>query len=40
MIVIKNVVNQGMILMIKNTNGKLVFLNPDTDGVKNGETIN
>ena len=32
--------SQGMILMTTNTEGKLVFVNPDTDGVGNGETIN
>ncbi len=37
---LRGVESQGMILMTEDTNGKLVFLNPDTDGVKNGETIN
>ncbi|AWI25210.1 methionine--tRNA ligase [Flavobacterium pallidum] len=32
--------SQGMILMTNNAEGKLVFVNPDTDGVGNGETIN
>lgn len=31
--------SQGMILMTNNTEGKLVFVNPDVD-VSNGETIN
>jgi methionyl-tRNA synthetase len=26
--------------MTTNAEGKLVFVNPDTDGVANGETIN
>jgi methionyl-tRNA synthetase len=30
----------GMILMTTNAEGKLVFVNPDADGVGNGETIN
>jgi methionyl-tRNA synthetase len=29
-----------MILMTTNAEGKLVFVNPDVDGVSNGETIN
>jgi methionyl-tRNA synthetase len=29
-----------MILMTTNAEGKLVFVNPDADGVGNGETIN
>lgn len=37
---LRGVESQGMILMTEDINGKLVFLNPDTDGVKNGETIN
>ncbi|MDT7828565.1 methionine--tRNA ligase [Pricia sp. S334] len=32
--------SEGMILMTENANGKLVFMNPDEDGVENGETIN
>ena len=32
--------SEGMILMTTNTDGKLVFVNPDADGVANGETIN
>jgi methionyl-tRNA synthetase len=37
---LRGVDSQGMILMTTNTEGKLVFVNPDTDGVANGETIN
>ncbi|MFC4633613.1 methionine--tRNA ligase [Dokdonia ponticola] len=37
---LRGVESQGMILMTEDTDGKLVFLNPDTNGVKNGETIN
>ena len=37
---LRGVVSQGMILMTTNAEGKLVFVNPDTDGVANGETIN
>ncbi len=37
---LRGVESQGMILMTTNTEGKLVFVNPDTDGVANGETIN
>jgi methionyl-tRNA synthetase len=37
---LRGVESQGMILMSTNTEGKLVFVNPDTDGVANGETIN
>jgi methionyl-tRNA synthetase len=29
-----------MILMTNNAEGKLIFVNPDADGVANGETIN
>ena len=29
----------GMILMTEDTQGKLVFMNPDTAGVKNGGVI-
>ena len=38
--VLRGVESEGMILMTENTEGKLVFVNPDTDGVGNGETIN
>lgn len=31
--------SEGMILMTENAEGKLVFLNPDVDGVNNGESI-
>ena len=37
---LRGVDSEGMILMTENTDGKLVFVNPDTDGVGNGETIN
>lgn len=37
---LRGVESQGMILMTEDENGKLVFVNPDTDGVKNGATIN
>ena len=37
---LRGVESQGMILMTTNADGKLVFVNPDTDGVGNGETIN
>ena len=37
---LRGVESQGMILMTNNAEGKLVFLNPDADGVINGETIN
>ncbi len=37
---VRGVDRDGMILMTENTDGKLVFVNPDTDGVGNGETIN
>ncbi|MGQ3086263.1 methionine--tRNA ligase subunit beta, partial [Flavobacterium sp.] len=36
---LRGVESQGMILMTQNSEGKLVFLNPDTDGVGNGEVI-
>jgi methionyl-tRNA synthetase len=36
---LRGVESQGMILMTQNAEGKLVFVNPDTDGVGNGETI-
>lgn len=36
---LRGVESQGMILMTQNTEGKLVFVNPDTDGVGNGEVI-
>ncbi|MCZ4317758.1 methionine--tRNA ligase [Aequorivita viscosa] len=37
---LRGVESQGMILMTENADGKLVFMNPDTDGVENGATIN
>ena len=37
---LRGVDSQGMILMTNNAEGKLVFVNPDADGVGNGETIN
>jgi methionyl-tRNA synthetase len=37
---LRGVESQGMILMTQNGDGKLVFVNPDTDGVDNGATIN
>ncbi|WP_281324475.1 methionine--tRNA ligase [Flavobacterium sp. IMCC34518] len=37
---LRGVESQGMILMTTNAEGKLVFVNPDGDGVGNGETIN
>lgn len=36
---LRGVESQGMILMTQNPEGKLVFINPDTDGVGNGEVI-
>ncbi|KGO84646.1 methionyl-tRNA synthetase [Flavobacterium rivuli WB 3.3-2 = DSM 21788] len=36
---IAKVESQGMILMTQNAAGKLVFINPDADGVGNGEGI-
>ncbi len=37
---LRGVDSEGMILMTTNVDGKLVFVNPDSDGVANGETIN
>lgn len=37
---LRGVDSEGMILMTENEEGKLVFVNPDTDGVGNGVTIN
>ena len=37
---LRGVDSEGMILMTEDANGKLVFVNPDTDGVDNGATIN
>lgn len=37
---LRGVNSEGMILMTKNPDGKLVFVNPDESEVDNGETIN
>ncbi|MDT0648593.1 methionine--tRNA ligase [Autumnicola edwardsiae] len=37
---LRGVESEGMILMTENAGGKLVFVNPDEDGVENGTTIN
>ncbi len=37
---LRGVESEGMILMTENQEGKLVFVNPDEDGVGDGETIN
>ncbi|MDO6470770.1 methionine--tRNA ligase [Maribacter sp. 1_MG-2023] len=37
---LRGVDSEGMILMTENTDGKLVFVNPDEDSVGNGEGIN
>lgn len=37
---LRGVESQGMILMTETAEGKLVFVNPGTDGVENGATIN
>jgi methionyl-tRNA synthetase len=37
---LRGVDSEGMILMTETPDGKLVFVNPDTDGVVNGATIN
>lgn len=37
---LRGVESQGMILMTEDPDGKLVFVNPDNDIVKNGSTIN
>ena len=37
---LRGVESEGMILMTENTEGKLVFVNPDTEGVQSGNTIN
>ncbi len=36
---LRGVESEGMILMTENSEGKLVFLNPDEDGVENGTVI-
>ena len=37
---LRGVESQGMILMTNNAEGKLVFVNPEADGVTNGASIN
>jgi methionyl-tRNA synthetase len=37
---LRGVESEGMILMTEDASGKLVFVNPDIDGVHNGGTIN
>ena len=37
---LRGVASEGMILMTENAEGKLVFVNPDEDGVEPGTTIN
>jgi methionyl-tRNA synthetase len=37
---LRGVESEGMILLTENSEGKLVFVNPDEDGVGNGLTIN
>lgn len=37
---LRGVESEGMILMTEDADGKLVFVNPDTDGVGNGEGVN
>ena len=37
---LRGVESEGMILMAENAEGKLVFVNPDEEGVSSGETIN
>ena len=36
---LRGVESEGMILMTEDAQGKLVFMNPDTAGVKNGGVI-
>jgi len=36
---LRGVESEGMILMAENSQGKLVFMNPDTEGVENGTVI-
>lgn len=36
---LRGVESEGMILMTENAEGKLVFVNPDEEGVGNGEGI-
>ena len=37
---LRGVESEGMILMTETPDGKLVFMNPDTDGVSAGATVN
>lgn len=37
---LRSIESQGMILITTNAERKLVFVNADTEGVGNGETIN
>jgi methionyl-tRNA synthetase len=37
---LRGIMSEGMILMTENAEGKLVFVNPDEEGVINGATIN
>jgi methionyl-tRNA synthetase len=37
---LRGVESEGMILMTENKEGKLVFVNPDEEGVNNGQLIN
>jgi methionyl-tRNA synthetase len=37
---LRGVESEGMLLLTSTPEGKLVFVNPDTDGVENGATIN
>jgi methionyl-tRNA synthetase len=37
---LRGVSSEGMILMTEDANSKLVFVNPDTEGIGNGQTIN
>jgi methionyl-tRNA synthetase len=36
---LRGVESQGMLLLTQNTEGQLVFVNPDAEGVANGATI-
>ncbi|MGD1946658.1 MAG: methionine--tRNA ligase subunit beta, partial [Croceivirga sp.] len=36
---LRGVKSQGMILLAENSNGKLVFINPDESGIQNGDII-
>jgi len=36
---LRGVESEGMILMTENSNGKLVFVNPDEEDVNNGEGV-